>query len=325
MKRREFITLLGGAAAAWPLPLRAQQRAALPAIGILIGGPTGTYASAAFHEGLNQAGYVEGRNVAIEYHWADSRYDRLPALAADFVRRQVSVIVTAGIQAALAAKAATSTIPIVFSVGVDPVLLSLVPSLNRPGGNLTGVTGLNQEVIAKRLQLLHEVVPATPVMAALVNPTLASSEITTRNLQAAARTLGLRIHVLHASNERDVDALFPTLRELGAGALVLATDEFILSQNARIAALALGNGVPTIQASRAFAVAGGLMSYGTNTAETNRTVGVYTGRILKGEKAADLPVQQATRIELIINMRTAKALGIAFPTALLVRADEVIE
>jgi putative ABC transport system substrate-binding protein len=274
---------------------------------------------------LSQAGYVEGRNVAIEYHWADSRYDRLPALAADFVRRQVSVIVTSGIQAALAAKSATSTIPVVFGVGVNPLELGLVPSLNRPGGNLTGVTGLAQETMPKRLQLMHEVVPTATVMAALVNPAESSSGISSQKMQETARSLGLQIHVLHASNEHDIEALFPTLRELGAGALVISTDQFLGSQNARIAALALRNRVPTIQGNVGFPTTGGLMGYAASSMEIDRTVGIYTGRILKGEKPADLPVQQPTKMELVINLKTAKALGLTIPETLLATADAVIQ
>jgi putative ABC transport system substrate-binding protein len=237
----------------------------------------------------------------------------------------VSVIVTSGIQAALAAKGATSTIPVVFGVGVDPVELGLVPSLNRPGGNLTGVTGLAQETMPKRLQLMHGLVPAARVMVALVNPAESSSEISRQKMQAAARTLGLQIHVLSASNEQDIDALFPTLQELGAGALVMATDQFIVSQNARIAALALRNMVPAIQGSREFAAAGGLMSYARNDMETARTLGIYTGRILKGEKPADLPVLQPTKFDLVINLKTAHTLGLTIPETLMATADEVIQ
>jgi putative ABC transport system substrate-binding protein len=324
MNRREIIAGIGSAVA-WPVAGWAQERATRPLIGQLRGGTPGTYVSPAFHQGLSQAGYFEGRNVAIEYHWADGRYDRLPALAADFVRRQVSVIVTSGIQAALAAKGATSTIPVVFGVGVNPVELGLVPSLNRPGGNLTGVTRLAQETMPKRLQLMHEVVPTATVMAALVNPAESSSGISSQKMQESARSLGLKVHVLHASNEQEVDALFPTLRELGAGALVMATDQFIGSQNARIAALALRNGVPTIHGNLEFPAEGGLMGYAASSMEIDRAVGIYTGRILKGEKPADLPVQQSTKMELVINLKTAKALGLTIPETLLATADEVIQ
>jgi putative ABC transport system substrate-binding protein len=324
MKRREFIAGLGSAAA-WPLAARAQQRAALPLIGLLRDGPPGTYVPPAFHQGLSQAGYVEDRNVAIEYHWADSRYDRLPALAADFVRRQVNVIVTTGIQAALAAKAATSTIPVVFLVGADPVELGLVPSLSRPGGNLTGVTGLSQELMPKQLQLMREVVPAVTVVAILVNPANSVSGFSSQKMQETGRSLGLQIHVLHASNEQDIDGLFPTLREVGAGALVMGSDQFIGSHNARIAALALRNRVPTIQGNRLFAAAGGLMGYGASLTDQYRLAGAYVGRVLKGERPADLPVQQPTKFEFVVNLKTAKALGLTIPEALLATADEVIQ
>jgi putative ABC transport system substrate-binding protein len=329
MKRREFITLLGGAAAtssvSWPLAARAQQRPAMPVVGFLSGVTSGSYAPPEFRQGLSQAGYVEGQNVALEYHWADFQYDRLPALAADLVRRQVSVIVTTGISAALAAKTATSTIPIVFQVGVNPVQMGLVASLNRPGGNLTGVTSLASELMAKQLELLHQVVPTVTVMAALANPAQPNAVNSSNNLQAATRILGLQLHLLNASSERDIDAVFTTLQELRAGGLVIATDGFLNSRTAQLAALALRQAVPTISPNRSFAAAGGLMSYGANGVESQRTAGIYTGRILKGEKPADLPVQQATKVELIINMKTAKSLDLTFPITLLGRADEVIE
>jgi putative tryptophan/tyrosine transport system substrate-binding protein len=322
MKRREFITLLGGAAAAWPLAARAQQPA-MPVIGILSPENSGSYATAALRQGLSQAGYVEGRNVVLEYHWADGQYDRLPALAADLVRRQVSVIYTFGLPAVAAAKAATATIPIVFQIGANPVEVGLVASLTRPGGNITGVTGSSGELSAKRLELLHEAVPAATVVAALINPTEPNAGNLARNLQAAAGALGLEIHLLHASTERDFDTVFTTLRDRRVGALVISPDAFLNSRPAEHAALLRRDGVPTISPRREFAVAGGLMSYVPN--DMTRAAGIYTGRILKGEKPADLPVQQATKIELIINLKTAEALGITFPTALLVRADEVIE
>jgi putative ABC transport system substrate-binding protein len=267
---------------------------------------------------------LKGRNVALEYHWVDGRYDLLPALAADFVRRRVAVIVTNGIAATLAAKGATSTIPIIFQVGIDPVELGLVASLNRPGGNVTGVTSLARELMAKRLELLREVVPAM-VIAALVNPTEQNAGNPARDLPAAARILGLQLHVLNASAERDFDAVFATLVQLRAGGLVIAADAVLTSRSAQLAALALHHGLPAISPNRVFAAAGGLMSYGNDAGESPRLTGVYAGRILKGEKPADLPVQQATRVELIINMKTAKALGITFPLTLLGRADEVIE
>jgi putative tryptophan/tyrosine transport system substrate-binding protein len=326
LKRREFIMLVGGAAA-WPLAVRAQ-RSAMPVIGYLSSDSPGRGAVglAAFRRGLSESGYVEGQNVAIEYRWADYQYDRLPALAADLVRSQVRVIASlGGISAALAAKAATTTTPIVFSTGVDPVRVGLVASLNRPGGNLTGVTTLAGELIAKRLELLHEMVPAATVTAALVNPADPNVGNLSRDLQAAARTLGLQLHVLHASTERDFDAVFTTAGELRAGALVIAADSVFFNGSAKLAALALSHALPTIFQFREFAAAGGLMSYGGNNTDQYRLVGVYTGRIVKGEKPADLPVQQSAKVELIINLKTAKALGLTVPLALLTRADEVIE
>ena len=327
MRRREFITLLGSAAV-WPLAARAQQ-AAMPAIGVLSAEWRDLFADRlrAFHEGLSETGYVEGRNLAIEYRWAEGRNDQLPALAAELVRRQVTVIVTAGsTPAALAARAATTTIPIVFYLGADPVEVGLVTSLSRPGGNLTGVVTLNVEVGAKRLELLHELIPTATVVALLLNPTNPTlAQTLSRDLQAAARTLGLQLHVLHASNEREIDTAFATLVQLRAGALVIGADALFNSRSEQLAALTVRHAVPAIYQFREFVSAGGLMSYGTTVVDTYRPVGVYTGRILKGEKPAELPVQQATRLELIINLKTAKALGITVPLPLLGRADEVIE
>jgi putative ABC transport system substrate-binding protein len=325
MKRREFITLLGGAAA-WPLAARAQQPA-MPVVGYL--GVRSLDADApfvtAFRQGLNEAGYIDGQNVLIEYRSAQNAYGRLPALAADLVHRQVAVIAATSTPAALAAKAATTTIPIVFETGGDPVRLSLVTSLSRPGGNVTGVSQLVAEVEPKMLELLHELLPTASVMALLVNPTDgALAETTTTALQAAARTLGLELHVLNASTERDFDGVFEKLIQLRVG-LVIGGDVFFTSRSEQLAKLAVRNAVPVIYKGREFAAAGGLLSYGSDIADSYRLAGNYTGRILKGEKPADLPVQQATKVELYINQKTAKALGLTVPQALLSRADDVIE
>jgi ABC-type uncharacterized transport system substrate-binding protein len=324
IKRREFISLVSGTAA-WPLAARAQQ-AALPMIGFLNGGSPGPFTDRVrmFRQGLSDTGFVEGRNVAIEYRWADGQNERLPALVAELLHRQVNVIV-ANTSAVLPAKAATTTIPIVFAISGDPVQLGFVTSLNRPGGNLTGATTLGVEVGAKRLELLHEAVPTEAILALLVNPTGPNAEPFSRDLQAAARTLGLQLHVLNASNERDFDAVFATAVRLGAGGLVIGGDPFFSTRSEQLAALALRHAMPAIYQFGEFAAAGGLMSYGSNNTDGYRLAGTYTGRILKGEKPADLPVQQAARIELIINVKTAKALGLTFPLTLLGRADEVIE
>jgi putative tryptophan/tyrosine transport system substrate-binding protein len=326
MKRREFITLLGGAAT-WPMTARAQ-RQTMPVIGYLSSGSpaTNTESLAAFRRGLSDTGYVEGRNVTIEYRWADEIYDRLPALAGDLVRRGVNVIAAAGgSQSVLAAKAATATIPIVFSGGSDPVAAGLVASLNRPGGNLTGATFFATELGPKRLELLHQLVPKATVMAALLNPINFNIEAQTNTLQAAAAALGLRLNVLHASNDRDIDMAFATVTKLHADALLVGPDNFIFSRNAQIAALALRHALPALYQWREFAIAGGLMTYGPSQSEVYHQVGVYTGRVLNGEKPADLPVVQSTKIEMVVNLRTAKALGLTVPLALLTRADEVIE
>jgi putative tryptophan/tyrosine transport system substrate-binding protein len=328
MRRREFITLLSGAAAAWPLAAGAQQQA-LPVIGLLGPASPDQYADRlrAFHQGLSESGYVEGQNVAIEYRWAEGDNDRLPGLAADLVRRQVTVIAAIGsTPSALAAKAATTIIPIVFEIGADPVQAGLVATLARPGGNLTGVVTLNYGLAPKRLELLHELVPRASVIGVLVNPTNPTSADTlSRELQPAARTLGLKLHVLHASNERDFDTVFATLVELRADGLVINSDSLFSSQSKQLAALTIRHALPTIYQYREFAAAGGLMSYGGSATDPSRLAGVYTGRTLKGEKPGDLPVQQATKVELILNLKTARALGIAVPLSLLGRADEVIE
>jgi ABC-type uncharacterized transport system substrate-binding protein len=327
MRRREFITLLGGAAAAWPLTARAQQPH-MPAVGVLGATSASGFAAqlAAFRRGLSEAGVVEGRDAAIEYRWADDQYERLPELAADLVRRQVAVIATIGGNAAsVAARAATKTIPIVFHGSVDPVEAGFVASLNRPGGNMTGVVSLNVDTGQKRLELLHELVPTANTIALLLNPTNAVAETQSNDLLAAARTLGLDLHVLHASREGEFEPAFARLMQLRAGGLVIGTDGFLVSRSERLAALTLRHALPAIFQYRAFAEAGGLMSYGGSVTDSYRLSGVYTGRILKGQKPADLPVQQATKVELIINLKTAKALGLEVPPTLLGRADEVIE
>ena len=328
MNKRDFITLLGGAAAAWPLAARAQQTS-MPVIGFL--DPRSSHVIAdllrAFREGLKETGHVEGENVAVEYRWAENQNDRLPVLAADLVRRQVTVITAPGsTPAALAAQAATTTIPIVFGTSADPVQLGLVTSLNRPGGNITGVATLSVEVAAKRLELLHEVVPTATTVALLINPASpALSEPTTRDLQAAARVLGLNIHILHASTELDFERVFASLTQLQTGGLVIGNDPLFTGRAKELGAFSLRHRVPAIFQLPEFTAAGGLMSYGGSISDAYHRVGVYVGRILKGEKPADLPVEQATKLELVINLNTARALRLEVPPMLLARADEVIE
>jgi putative tryptophan/tyrosine transport system substrate-binding protein len=327
MRRREFLALLGGSTAAWPLAARAQHRN-MPVIGFLSGESPGLFADRlrAFRQGLDEAGFVESRNVAIEYRWARGEYDRLPALAADLVRQLVTVMVATTTPALLAAKAATSTIPIVFSTGGDPVQMGLAASLNRPGGNMTGVSNLTVETGAKQIELLHELIPAATLIALLVNPTnpvLAGS--LSRDLQTAARTMRQQILVVGASTESDVNTAFTTLVEKRVSALVVGNDPFFNSRPDQLVALAARHAVPAIYPFREFAVAGGLMSYGSNLADPYRLVGVYTGRILNGKKPADLPIQQVAKVEFVINLKTAQALGLTFPITLLGRADEVIE
>src|SRR6266404_9893706 len=327
MKRRELIMLLGGTAAAWPLAAHAQQRA-MPVIGFLSSTSPQTFAPRlrAFAQGLKEEGYIEGQNVAIEYRWAGDHEDRLPVLAAELVHRQVTVIAAGGSPSTVAAKAATATIPIVFETASDPVTLGLVASLNRPGGNLTGVTNLNVEVGQKRLELLRELLPAATIIAVLVNPSApAITEQFIRDLQAAAPDLGMQLHVVQASTDHDLDTIFPALRQLRADALVIGPYLFFGSRAEQLGALSLRHAVPAIFTYRAFVAAGGLMSYGANEAERYRLVGIYTGKSLKGAKPGDLPVQRSTKVELIFNLKTAKALGIAVPLALSGRADEVIE
>ena len=326
-RRREFIALLGGAAVTWPLAARAQQPA-MPVIGFLNSSAPDADGDRmrAYRKGLSETGYVEGRNVTFEYRWADGKNERLPAMAAELVRRRVNVIVTGGTPATIAAKSATTTIPIVFILSTDPVEAGLVTSLNRPGGNLTGITGLNVELAPKKLELLHELLPSATILALLVNPTnVIAAENESRSVRAAAQALGLQLHILHASTERDFDLVFASLPQLRAGALVIGSDLFFTSRSEQLAGLTVRHAVPSIYQFREFAAAGGLMSYGGSSTDWGHQGGIHTGRILAGAKPADLPVQQATKVELFINMKTAKALGLTFPITLLARADEVIE
>jgi putative ABC transport system substrate-binding protein len=327
MRRREFITFIAGVATALPLHAHAQQTA-IPVIGFLGAASPVQFADGmlAFHQGLSETGFTEGQNVAIEYRWAENQLDRLPQLAADLVHRGVAVIATGGASpAALAAKAATTTIPVVFQVGVDPVALGLVKSLNRPGGNVTGVTSLNVELAQKRLEVLHELVPTATSIALLVNPATGSSETQSQSLLTASRELGLQLHVLQASSEQEIDAVFASLHGLGIGGLVITADPLFAVRNQQLAELSARFGTPSISPYRAFAKAGGIMSYGGSLTDQYRQLGVYTGRILKGARPADLPVEQITKVELIVNLKTAKALGLAIPPSVLARADEVIE
>jgi putative ABC transport system substrate-binding protein len=326
IRRREFITLLGGAAV-WPIAARAQQPV-MPVIGYLHSASPSPFAHlvATFRQGLREAGYVEGQNVTIEYRWAEGRYDRLPALAADLVGRRVTVIVTqGGDPPPLAAKAATSTIPIVFTSSSDPVKLGLVDSFSRPGSNLTGVHVLSSLLAAKRLELLRQLLPANTLIAVLVNPKNPNADLTQAELQDAARTLGQSISLVKASTETEIDALFASLSDRRGSALLVNVDAFFLARRDQFVSLAANNVIPTIYAQREFVAAGGLISYGPNNAELYRQVGIYAGRILKGEKPADLPVVQPTKFELVINLKTAKALGLTVPDKLLALADEVIE
>jgi len=326
MRRRVFITLLGSAAATWPLAARAQQPA-MPVIGLLSSVTARQWAPfmTAFLQGLNEVGFVEGQNVATEQRWAEGQYDRLPAMAADLIQRRVAVIAALTTPAAVAAKGATATTPIVFTTIGDPVQIGLVTSLSRPGGNITGVTYLNVEVAPKLLELLHEVIPTATTMAALVNPTNPNADTLSRSLQVAARTLGLQLHILKASTEPDIETAFVTLAELRVSGLVIPSDVFMITHEERLAAWALRHRLPAIFQTPALAMAGGLMSYSGSASDMYRQAGVYTGRVLKGEKPADLPVQQSTKVELVINLKTAKALGLTIPLPLVGRADEVIE
>jgi ABC-type uncharacterized transport system substrate-binding protein len=326
MRRREFISLLGGAAAAWPVAARAQQ-AAMPVIGFLNGASPDGYAPyvVAFRQGLKEAGYVEGQNAAIEYRWAEGQYDRLPALAADLVRRKVAIVAATSTPAALAAKAATATVPIVFTTGNDPIKLGLVASLNRPEGNVTGVTNMITELGTKRLGLLRELIPGITLVAALINPNFQDAERQLRDMEAAARAFGLELIILRASTEQEIDAAFATMTRQSAGALVVGVDPFLLASRDQFIMLAQRHAIPVIYPVRGFAVAGGLMSYGTDFADSYRQAGVYTGRILKGEKPADLPVQRSVKFELVINLKAANALGLSVPNAMQLLADEIIE
>jgi putative ABC transport system substrate-binding protein len=326
MRRRDFIAAFAGVAAAWPLAARAQQPA-LPTIGFLSGASSGNYQTfvTAFKEGLKRTDYVEGRNVAIEYRWAEGHFDRLPKLAADLVNDRPTMILASGNAAAVAAKKATATIPIVFTSGFDPIQIGLVASFNRPEGNITGVYTFTEETPTKTLELLHELVPAAADIGLLVNPTSPnlSESVLVKEVEAAARPLGKQIHVLEASTDAEIDAAFSTLVQLRAGALVIASDQFYNDRRERIAALALRHALPSVYTRREYAVAGGLMSYGSNLSDVYRQAGVYAGRILKGAQPADLPIVQSTK--LLINLKTAKALGLNLPPSFYWRADEVIE
>jgi len=326
LRRREFVAALG-VAAAWPIAMRAQQ-SSVPLIGYLgtTSPETFTTRLQAFHQGLSETGYFEGRNVAIEYRWAQAQFDRVPGLATDLVSRRPKLLVAAGGNSpALAARAATTTTPIVFEIGADPIALGLVTSLSRPEGNVTGVTSLNTEVGPKRLEILHELVPNTKVFALLVNPTNANTADILRDMRHAAQTLGLELHILEAISEGEFNGVFARLPQLDAGGLVIANDASFVQRSARLAALALRHGVPAIFYTREFALSGGLASYGGSITESHRLSGIYAGRILKGAKPSDLPVQQVTKVELIINMNTANALGLTVPLPIRGRADELIE
>jgi putative ABC transport system substrate-binding protein len=327
MRRREFLTLVGGVTAAWPLAARAQP-AAMPVIGYLHSGSPKAFERvvAAFRKGLNDTGYVDGQNVTIEYRWAEGHFDRLPALAADLVHREVAVLVAqGGATTAVAAKAATATIPIVFSSGSDPVALGIVSSLSRPGGNATGVSVLTAALGSKRLEILHQVVPTAGVIAAIVNPNNTTIEGQLKDLQDGASALGVQLKIFNGGNAAEIDAAFAEIAQAGVSALVVGSDPIYLDRLDQLVALAALHKISAIHEWRDYVEAGGLMSYGTSLADAYRQVGSYTGRILKGEKPSDLPVIQSTKVELVINLKTAKALGLAFPLGLLGRADEVIE
>jgi putative tryptophan/tyrosine transport system substrate-binding protein len=326
MRRREFITLLGGAAAAWPLAVRAQQ-STMPVVGFLNGGSAAEWAHlvAAFKEGLNELGFVEGRNVAIEYRWAQGENERLPRLAADLVGRQVAVITAFGPPASLAAKAATTAIPIVFMAGTDPIDLGLVTNFRRPTGNVTGLNVFAEVLTPKRQELLHDLVPAAPLVALMADPTAAQTRSELPSVQAAADKIGQQVRIFNVSNDREIDAAFATIVDQHIGGLIVQTDQFFTIRRDQLVLLTTRHAIPTIFGWREFAVAGGLMSYGTSLRAAYRQLAIYTGRILKGENPADLPVQQATTFEMVVNLKAAKALGVTIPTGILLRADEVIE
>jgi len=327
MQRREFITLLGGAAAAWPLTARAQHTT-MPVVGFLNGASAESYARflREFRRGLNSMGFIEGQNVTVEYRWAEGHYERLPDMAADLIRRGVTVIAATSTPAALAAKAATATIPVVFTTASDPVGLGLVASLARPGGNMTGATQLNMELGPKRLELMHQLLPKATTIALVVNPTNPRvAAVQTRDAQEAVRALGLQLRILEASTEADFDKAVAGLAKTGVGLVIGAGDSFFTGETAQFATISVRHGVPTIFNGREFAAAGGLLSYGGSVADSYLLAGVYTGRILTGEKAAELPVQRSSKVETYINLKTAKALGIAVPPGLVIAADEVFE
>ena len=326
MRRRDFITLLGGAAVSWPLAAHAQQPA-MPTIGFLNGASPEGYApyATAFRQGLKETGYVDGQNMTIEYRWAEGRYEQLPTQAANLVRRQVSVIAATSTPAILVAKAATSTIPIVFTTGADPVKLGFVASLNRPGGNVTGVSFFTADLVSKQAGLLHELIPAATHVGLLVNPNYPATDAMTRDTMAAASAIGFQIEIMQASDSRQIEAVFGGLVRNRADALLVGSDTFFVSRRLQIATLAARHAIPAIYPIRDFAEAGGLMSYGTSQTEAYRQAGIYTGKILKGAKPADLPVMQSTKFEFVINLPTARAIGLEVPPTLLARADEVIE
>jgi putative ABC transport system substrate-binding protein len=327
MRRREFITLFGGAAVTWPSAARAQQPAP-PVVGFLGSGSlqSDAFRLAAVQQGLTESGYVEGRNVAFEYRWAEDHYERLPALAAELVRRWIAVLISiGGVNSAVAAKSSTATIPVVFATGMDPIKLGLVTSLNRPGGNVTGVNFLTEALVAKQFEVLYETIPRTPLIGYLVNPTSANPEAETKSVLAAAESLGQKLVVVQAHTDGELEAAFVALARQRAGALTVLGDAFFLSRRDKLVELAARQAIPTIYNLREYAIAGGLMSYGTSITDAHRIAGLYAGRILKGEKPADLPVQQSTKVELVINLKAAKALGLTIPLPLLGRADEVIE